>query len=385
MTVVLLLLCLGADVGQTCLRPLGVGILAELGIVVAAVAGHFLAEPIRADERFIGSTELNFSHDEAFVLAVELVDLERVAVGHGDEPADFVDGARFAQTHEGERLVDLQAGGYCLIQAEGAFRFGTDSVLLADFAAPRKYEHIADLGCGDGAIAFLIAAHEPSATLDAVEIEAAAADRARRSVIFNGLEERMRVWNKDMRIAYESLGREKCALVVCNPPYGAKGAGFASASAAQRIARQEEDLTPAEVCAAADRLLKYGGRFCVIFPASRAFEMMAAMDACRLAPKRVRTVHATPGRAPKLILMDEPFVGLDPKAAYILKEMMRDHCNAGGAIFFSTHVLDVAEKLCDKVAIIKNGRLIKSGTMEEVKGDESLEEVFLELADNEAQ
>ena len=89
--------------------------------------------------------------------------------------------------------------------------------------------------------------------------------------------------------------------------------------------------------------------------------------------------------SPKLILMDEPFVGLDPKAAYILKEMMREHCNAGGAIFFSTHVLDVAEKLCDKVAIIKNGRLIKSGTMEEVKGDESLEEVFLELADNEAQ
>ncbi len=83
--------------------------------------------------------------------------------------------------------------------------------------------------------------------------------------------------------------------------------------------------------------------------------------------------------SPKLIVMDEPFVGLDPKASHLLKEMMREHCDAGGAIFFSTHVLEVAEKLCDKVAIIKQGRLVKVGTMEEVKGDDSLEEVFLEL------
>ena len=82
---------------------------------------------------------------------------------------------------------------------------------------------------------------------------------------------------------------------------------------------------------------------------------------------------------PKLIIMDEPFVGLDPKASHILKGLMRDMCDNGGAIFFSTHVLEVAEKLCDKVAIIKGGKLIKSGTMEEVKGDDSLESVFLEL------
>ena len=82
---------------------------------------------------------------------------------------------------------------------------------------------------------------------------------------------------------------------------------------------------------------------------------------------------------PRLVVMDEPFVGLDPKAAFLLKGMMRELCDRGGAIFFSTHVLEVAEKLCDKVAIIKQGRLIRSGTMDEVKGDESLEEVFLEL------
>ena len=82
---------------------------------------------------------------------------------------------------------------------------------------------------------------------------------------------------------------------------------------------------------------------------------------------------------PKLIIMDEPFVGLDPIASHLLKDIMREKCNEGGAIFFSTHVLEVAEKLCDKIAIIKGGKLIKSGTMEAVKGDSSLESVFLEL------
>lgn len=83
--------------------------------------------------------------------------------------------------------------------------------------------------------------------------------------------------------------------------------------------------------------------------------------------------------SPRLIMMDEPFVGLDPKASHILKELMHEHCAEGGSIFFSTHVLDVAEKLCDRVAIIKGGKLIKQGTMDDVRGDASLEEVFLEL------
>ena len=88
--------------------------------------------------------------------------------------------------------------------------------------------------------------------------------------------------------------------------------------------------------------------------------------------------------APRLIIMDEPFVGLDPIAAHLLKGLMREHCDAGGAIFFSTHVLEVAEKLCDKVAIIREGRLVVSGPMEEVKGNSSLESVFLELEDQHA-
>lgn len=82
---------------------------------------------------------------------------------------------------------------------------------------------------------------------------------------------------------------------------------------------------------------------------------------------------------PKLVIMDEPFVGLDPTASHLLKQMMHELCEEGGAIFFSTHVLEVAEKLCDHIAIIKEGKLLKTGTMEEVKGDASLETVFLEM------
>ena len=85
-------------------------------------------------------------------------------------------------------------------------------------------------------------------------------------------------------------------------------------------------------------------------------------------------------RNPKLLILDEPFVGLDPKAAFLVKETMKDLCNNGTSIFFSTHVLEVAEKLCDKIAIIKDGKIIATGTVEEVKGDKSLEDVFLELA-----
>lgn len=88
-------------------------------------------------------------------------------------------------------------------------------------------------------------------------------------------------------------------------------------------------------------------------------------------------------RRPKLYVLDEPFVGLDPKMAYLMKEIMREKCQEGASIFFSTHVLEVAEKLCHRVAIIKQGKIVTVGTMESVKGDKSLEDIFLELYDHE--
>ena len=126
-------------------------------------------------------------------------------------------------------------------------------------------------------------------------------------------------------------------------------------------------------------------RWARIEPLADAFELTADLgqpvSAYSHGMKQKLAIIAGWLHTPRLIVMDEPFVGLDPKASHLLKGMMRDFCNAGGAIFFSTHVLEVAEKLCDKVAIIKSGRLIRSGTMEEVKGDDSLEDVFLELED----
>ena len=117
-----------------------------------------------------------------------------------------------------------------------------------------------------------------------------------------------------------------------------------------------------------------------------AFEMTDRLNdligACSHGMKQKIAIISALIHQPKLLLLDEPFVGLDPRAAHILKGYMRQICDEGGAIFFSTHVLEVAEKLCDKVAIIKNGRLVAAGPMEAVKGDSSLEELFLELTDH---
>lgn len=121
------------------------------------------------------------------------------------------------------------------------------------------------------------------------------------------------------------------------------------------------------------RIRKYGDMF------DLTQKLAQPVNAYSHGMKQKLAVMSALVHAPKLILMDEPFVGLDPTAAFLLKQTMREICDEGGAIFFSTHVLEVAEKLCDKVAIIKGGKLIRHGTMEEVKGDDSLEEVFLEL------
>ena len=204
----------------------------------------------------------------------------------------------------GERLDDLQCGGMKLIQRRDVFRFGTDSVLLADFANPRRRDRAVDLGCGTGAIALLMAGHRPELRVDAVELQPEIADMAGRSVALNGMGERVRVHNVDMRDAWCTLGAGAFTLAVCNPPYGRKGAALESETDARRIACHEGSLTPGDVARAAAMLLKNGGRLCVIYPAPRALEMMRAMEDNHLAPKRIRTVHGVEGRAPKFVLLD---------------------------------------------------------------------------------
>lgn len=204
----------------------------------------------------------------------------------------------------GERLDDLQLGGLKLIQRPDVFRFGTDSVLLADFAAPRRGDAAVDLGCGTGAIALLMAGHRAEMTVEAVELQPDIADMARRSVALNGLEDRVHVHALDMREAWRTLGAGRYSLAVCNPPYGRRGAALESAREAERLARHEGDLTPLDVARAAAVLLKNGGRFCAVYPAPRAYELMRAMDDSGIAPKRVRTVHGVEGRAPKFVLLE---------------------------------------------------------------------------------
>lgn len=205
---------------------------------------------------------------------------------------------------EGERIDDLQFGGMKIIQKTKAFRFGTDAVLLSDFAFIRKNDRVADLGTGTGAIAFLIAAHHESVQVDAVEIQTDMAEMAERSVKLNGISDRVRIHALDLRNAWEKLGYGKFDQVVCNPPYSKEGAALASISENKRISRHEGDTTIGEICLAASALLKTGGRFSVVFPAQRAFEMMCEMKKANLAPKRVRCVQGTKNHAPRLILID---------------------------------------------------------------------------------
>ncbi len=205
---------------------------------------------------------------------------------------------------EGERVDDLQYNGMKIIQKTNAFRFGTDAVLLADFAFVRKNDRIADLGTGTGAIALLIAAHHETAQVDAVEIQEDMAEMAGRSVRLNEITDRVRVHRMDLRNAAEKLGYGKFDQVVCNPPYSKEGAALASVRENQRLSRHEGDTTIGEICLAAAKLLKTGGRFSVVFPAQRAFEMMCEMKKSNLAPKRIRCVQGTKNHAPRLILID---------------------------------------------------------------------------------
>ena len=203
-----------------------------------------------------------------------------------------------------ERIDDLQIGGYSILQRPGSFCFGTDAVLLADFATPRKKDCAADLGTGTGIIAILMAAHQAEICIDAVEIQPEMADMAARSVQLNNLQDRIHVHQGDMRDAWRSLGQGSKSLVTCNPPYGRKNSGPVSETEPQRIARHEDDLSPDELVRSAAQLLKFGGRFCIVYPARRAAEMMLAMQRHHLEPKRIRTIHARAGRAPKLILLE---------------------------------------------------------------------------------
>lgn len=205
---------------------------------------------------------------------------------------------------EDERLEDLQYQHLKILQKKDTFHFGTDAVLLADFSSPRPREQMVDMGTGTGIIAILMASRQENARCVALEIQPEMAEMAARSVRLNQMQDRIDVLQADFCEAWKMLGRERYTLVVCNPPYGKAGGVLLSEQESQRIARHEGQCTIEEVCQAASALLKNGGRFAVVFPAPRMFELMCAMRNGRMEPKRIRTVHHRAGQAPKLVLVE---------------------------------------------------------------------------------
>lgn len=204
----------------------------------------------------------------------------------------------------GERIDDLQRGGLRILQRQEGFRFGTDAVLLADFAQARRGERIADVGTGTGVLPLLLSARAEETVFDAFEIQEDVADMAMRSVRLNGLEHRIRVHPVDCRDAARRIGHEVCHLVVTNPPYTKGGAGLVSPQQTRALSRSDSDCPLDEWIAACARLVKNGGRLCCVFPAPRFLELCDAMRAVRVEPKRVRFVVARESAAPKLVLTE---------------------------------------------------------------------------------
>ena len=205
---------------------------------------------------------------------------------------------------ENERIDDLQRGGLRVIQRTDAFRFGTDAVLLSDFASARKHDRLCDLGTGTGVIPLLVYAREGTITADAVELQADMADMAARSMALNGLEQVIRVHAGDLRKIRTLLPHAQYDLVTCNPPYGKAGGTLMNPRETKRLARHEESCTVQDMAQAARWLLRSGGRLCCVFPAARLLELIDALHACRLEPKRLRWVHSRADKTAHLCLLE---------------------------------------------------------------------------------
>lgn len=205
---------------------------------------------------------------------------------------------------EGERLDDLQVEGYRIIQRPDRFRFGTDAVLLQNFARLQPRARVADLGTGTGILPILLCARNPGLTFDAVEIQGDCADMARRSAALNGLSGRISVHEMDLKDAPARLGHDIYDAVLCNPPYGKRGGVLHNPNDALAIARHEIATDLAAVIASGAALLKNGGRFFLIHQADRLPEIAWRMHDKELPLKRVRLVQPSAGKRAHLVLVE---------------------------------------------------------------------------------
>jgi len=203
-----------------------------------------------------------------------------------------------------ETLDDLRSGGLKIIQAKDGYRFSLDPVLLCAFARVGVGETAVDLGTGSGVIPLLLAKRTAAAHITGVEIQSQLADRARRSLILNGLQERVSIVEADLRQLRGCLEPQSCDLVLSNPPYRRGGTGRTAPEAERAAARHELAGGLDDFLAAAAYLLKQGGRLYLIYLAERLAELLAAMQRLRLEPKRLRCIHSRSGDDARMVLVE---------------------------------------------------------------------------------
>lgn len=203
-----------------------------------------------------------------------------------------------------ERIDDLQRNGLRIIQNPDAFRFGMDAVLLADFVRLRPRERVADMGTGTGILPLLLSQKSETCLFEAFEIQNDMADMAQRTVMMNGLQERIRIHACDMRDAWKTVGREQINAVVCNPPYGKRGGTLTNEASGVSLARHEDECTIEDVAFSCAAVLKNLGRLYIVFPAQRMLELCDALRKARLEPKKIRMVCAHVDKPPYLVMVE---------------------------------------------------------------------------------
>jgi tRNA1Val (adenine37-N6)-methyltransferase len=203
-----------------------------------------------------------------------------------------------------ETLDPICGGRLRVIQAKRGYRFSVDSLLLASFVRLRPGERAADLGTGSGILALILASRPERPVVDALELQPELADRARRSAEINGLDDRVRVREGNVRYAAEILPAAAFDLVVFNPPYRKARSGRVNPNREKALARHEIAGTVEDFLAAAALLLKDGGRVCAIYPASRAVGLLSAMRVRGLEPKRLRVVHSRSHEEGEFVLVE---------------------------------------------------------------------------------
>jgi tRNA1Val (adenine37-N6)-methyltransferase len=205
---------------------------------------------------------------------------------------------------EGESLEAIGSGGLKIISSDTGFRHSMDALLLAHAAAPRPADRVLDLGCGNGAIALLLAYRHPWVRVVGLEMQPALASRARRAVAVNGLQDRVSIVRGDLRRMKETFPPARFDLVVCNPPYREVGRGRVSPNPEVGLAKHELSATLSEVVAAIGYAVAPKGRVCLIYHSSRLVDLLARLRAERLEPKAVRPIHSFPGADAELVLVE---------------------------------------------------------------------------------